>query len=180
MIPIERHWAQIRPVVLVLLAEVGRNPFRLLLCSVLVGWFCCGSLVPQSCETTVSPSTAGTTSTLRVEEHACRSRRCGEQGRTESWITKVLSSLQHPVEALGGFAQGGGSFQPYPPPETAGVDPSNLLVLNLTVEIHYAVKLGLSKPCWPSDHPRGSDSGLGNPSPSTQLCSGPRSMDRSL
>ena len=113
---------------------------------------CCGSLVPQSCETTVSRSTAGTTGTLRVEEHTCRSWRCGEPGRTESWIRKVLSSLQHPVEALGGFAQGGGSFQPYPPPDTAGVDPSDLLVLNLTVEIHSPVKQGLSKPCWPSDH----------------------------
>ena len=66
---------------------------------------------------------------------------------------KGSNSLQHPVEALGGFAQGGGSFQPYPPPDTAGVDPSNLVVLNLTVEIHSPVKLGLSKHCWPSDHP---------------------------
>ena len=128
----------------------------------------------------MSRSTAGTTSTLRVEEHTCRSWRCGERGRTESWIRKFLSSVQHPVEALGGFAQGGGSFQHYPPPDTAGVDPSNLLVLNLTVEIHSPVKQGLSKRCWPSDHPWGSASGLGNPSPSTHLCSGPRSMDRSL
>ena len=51
---------------------------------------CCGWLVPRGCETTVSRSTAGTTDTLRVEEHACRSWRCGEPGRTESWIRKVL------------------------------------------------------------------------------------------
>ena len=51
---------------------------------------CCGWLVPRGCETIVSRSTAGTTHTLRVEEHACRSWRCGEPGRTESWITKVL------------------------------------------------------------------------------------------
>ena len=51
-----------------------------------------------------------------------------------------------------GFAQGGGGFQPYPPPVVAGVDPPNLLVLNLTVEIHSTVNLGLLKSSWPSDH----------------------------
>ena len=66
-----------------------------------------GWLVPRSGKTTVSRSTVGTTGTLRVEEHAFRCWRCGEPRRTESWIRKVLSSLQHPVEALGGFAQGG-------------------------------------------------------------------------
>ena len=50
----------------------------------LVGPICCGWLVPRGCEMTVSRSTAGTTGTLRVEEHACRSWRCGEPGRTES------------------------------------------------------------------------------------------------
>ena len=67
------------------------------------------------------------------------------------------------MEALGGFAQGGGSFQPYPPPDTAGVDPSNLVVLNLTVEIHSPVKLGLSKHCWPSDHPWAAPRDWGTP-----------------
>ena len=38
----------------------------------------------------MSRSTTGTIGTLRVEERARRSWRCGEPGRTESWIRKVL------------------------------------------------------------------------------------------
>ena len=68
----------------------------------------------------MSRSTTGTIGTLRVEERARRSWRRKEPRRTETWIGKVLSSLQHPVEPLGGFAEGGGSFQSFPPLDAIG------------------------------------------------------------